>query len=119
MTSSRQRARPMATRSLIWRTLGNRLPAARTGADRSASNRRAIDRTGAGRVGWRPLDRSMGTAKGYERVADVCKRACEFFEARRPGAYAAHDELIGLRLSWAGVPVRWHGSRPGRSLARG
>ena len=42
MTSSRQSARPMATRSLIWRTFGSRLPAARTGADRSASNRRAI-----------------------------------------------------------------------------
>ena len=38
ITSSRHRARPIATRSLIWRTFGSRLPAATTAGDRSSSN---------------------------------------------------------------------------------
>ena len=48
MTSSRQSARPIATRSEIWRTFEIRVPAASTVADRSASNRRAIVRAGGG-----------------------------------------------------------------------
>ena len=57
----------MATRSLIWRTFGSRLPAARTGADRSASNRRAI-----GRPRRRPADdrwrRDRDTRQAYGRA---------------------------------------------------
>ena len=49
MTSSRHRARPMATRSLIWRTFWIRVPAARTGAERSALE--AARSPGAGRGG--------------------------------------------------------------------
>src|SRR5262245_813996 len=67
MTSSRHSARPMATRSLIWRTLGSRLPAARTGADRSASNWRAIVRAGDGRVVDRGVRRSSDTLPAYGR----------------------------------------------------
>ena len=55
MTSSRQSARPIATRSEIWRTFEIRVPAARTVADRSASKRRAIVRAGGG-----PMRRAAG-----------------------------------------------------------
>ena len=64
MTSSRHSARPIATRSEIWRTFWIRVPAASTGADRSASKRRAIARRGGGvarrgsgaRLGHQPED---------------------------------------------------------------
>jgi hypothetical protein len=56
----------MATRSLICRTLGSRLPAARTGADRSASNWRAIARAGDGRLEVRVARRSSDTSAGYD-----------------------------------------------------
>ena len=46
-TSSRHSARPIATRSEIWRTFWIRVPAATTGAERSASKTRAMTRDGA------------------------------------------------------------------------
>ena len=49
MTSSRHSARPIATRSEIWRTFWILVPAARTGAERSASNVRAMARRGGAR----------------------------------------------------------------------
>src|SRR3954468_20428252 len=75
MTSSRHSARPIATRSLICRTFGSLLPAARTGAERSASKRRAIARVGAGRVDGRFAWRSSDTATAYGRGEDVCNHA--------------------------------------------
>ena len=48
-TSSRHSARPIATRSEIWRTFWIRVPAATTGADRSASKVRAMTRLDAPR----------------------------------------------------------------------
>src|SRR5512141_2937428 len=48
----------MATRSEIWRTFWIRVPAANTGAERSASNTRAMTRLGA------PLRRVRTSASG-------------------------------------------------------
>src|SRR5688572_3911201 len=76
MTSSRHSARPIATRSLIWRTFRIRLPAASTGADRSCSKRRAIVRAGAGRLIVR-AGRSSGMFAAYGERRNACNPACE------------------------------------------
>ncbi len=78
MTSSRQSARPIATRSLIWRTFGSRSPAARTGAERSASKRRATARRGTGR---RRVGSGRTRAKRRQRPTSVqpCTRIGPFW----------------------------------------
>jgi hypothetical protein len=59
-TSSRHSARPIATRSEIWRTFWMRVPAATTGADRSASKVRAMTRLDA--VRRRARSRASGNS---------------------------------------------------------
>src|SRR5690242_13383214 len=75
MTSSRHKARPIATRSLICRTLGRRVPAASTDAERSVSKRWAISRRGAGRVVGRTrvsvMHASMHANPGLEQPRHV------------------------------------------------
>src|SRR5688572_2927022 len=77
ITSSRHSARPIATRSLIWRTLRIRLPAARTGAERSCSKRRAIVRAGAGRLIGRAGRSSRMTRAAYGARRNACNPARE------------------------------------------
>ena len=109
----------MATRSLIWRTFGSRLPAARTGADRSASNWRATARRGT--VGRRiaeglvrPRARSVRRA-GQVHATVHANRAV----ARSAALPLSPMHTIRLRLSRPGIPVGRDGPSPGRDVAGG
>src|SRR5436305_13045598 len=108
MTSSRQSARPIATRSEIWRTFGIRVPAARTVAERSASKRRAIARVGGGGPTRRAPVRvstvtAVSPATSWAENSPHGRFACTFAYAgpRGPGfhGYAASNDHVCLRLS--------------------
>ena len=119
MTSSRQSARPIATRSVIWRTFWSRLPAASTGAERSASNWRAIARPGAGRG----ATAGAGPVVGHEpertasrqRPCNRCTRSCAVTAPSRH-ATLPRDEPPRLRVPRPGLAVGRHGPRPRRTL---
>src|SRR4029078_10697808 len=110
MTSSRQSARPIATRSEIWRTFEIRVPAARTVADRSASNRRATAGAGGGagirRVGTR------GSLLIGGRISKACRfRATSHTPTRLEhdrAATLAHDDFVCPRLPPPGLGVGPH-----------
>src|SRR3954451_23963123 len=127
MTSSRQSARPIATRSEIWRTFGIRVPAARTVADRSASKRRAIARVGGGGPTRRAPVRVSTVTGGSPPATSWAENsphgpfACTFAYAgpRGPGfhGYAASNDQVCLRLSRQGLAVGRDGAGTRRRIA--
>ena len=94
----------MATRSEIWRTFWIRVPAATTGAERSASNTRAMTRLGAARRRVRTSDGgSSGPAAGS---LDGTRR--------RRGAVAFETSGAAAAVADAGIGRLGLGRLPGR-----
>ena len=115
MTSSRQSARPIATRSEIWRGFWNEVPAARTGAESAASNVRAIVRLGGVRRTGRTIgrdDRRAGCGSGgsFGITARLLRRGrCVQSCTRSPRGpderpYAPGERAPGRRQAMGGSP---------------
>src|SRR5512141_910162 len=103
----------MATRSEIWRTYCIRVPAANTGAERSASNTRAMTRLGA------PLRRVRTSASGSSGPAagSEARGRRNLGGVGGPDALDDEGEGVGLTVS-VSVSVTSESSPPERTFDR-